>query len=55
MVYKRGWQVDDDDDVQMRSSIHDLSGIRTHGISVQAIKAYTSDRAAAATGITKYY
>jgi hypothetical protein len=38
-----GWQVNDDDEY-MRTNIHVLSGIRTHGLSVQAIKAYASDR-----------
>jgi hypothetical protein len=44
-----GWKVNDDDE-QTRANIHALSGIRTHGLSVQAINAYTSDRAATGTG-----
>jgi hypothetical protein len=45
------WQMNDDDDYyQTRTNIHALSGIWTHGISVQAIKAYTSDRADTGTG-----
>jgi hypothetical protein len=31
------------DDEQTRANIHALSGIRTHDLSVQAIKAYASD------------
>jgi hypothetical protein len=38
------------DDEQTRTNIHDLSGITTHGPSVQAIKACTSDRADTGTG-----
>jgi hypothetical protein len=46
-----GWKVtDDDDDEHARTNIHALSAIRTHGLSVQAIKAYVSDRAATGTG-----
>jgi hypothetical protein len=33
-----------------RTNIHALSGTRTHGLSAQAIKANTSDRAATGTG-----
>jgi hypothetical protein len=33
-----------------KKNIHAVSGIRTHDLSVQAIKAYISDRAAAGTG-----
>jgi hypothetical protein len=45
-----GWQVnDDDDDEWTRINIHALSGIWTRGLSVQAIKAYTLDRAATGT------
>jgi hypothetical protein len=40
-----GWQVNDNDE-QMRTNIHSLSGIWTHGLSVQAIKDYISDHAA---------
>jgi hypothetical protein len=43
-----GWQVNDDE--QTKTNIHALSGIRTHSTSVQAIKAYASDRAATGTG-----
>jgi hypothetical protein len=32
------------------NNIHDLSGIRTHGLRVQAIKAYVSHRAVTGTG-----
>jgi hypothetical protein len=32
---------DDDDNDE---NIHTLSGIRTHGLSFQAVKAYASDR-----------
>jgi hypothetical protein len=35
-----GWQVNDDE--YTRTNIHVLSGIRTHSLSVQTIKAYTS-------------
>jgi hypothetical protein len=45
---------DDDDDDQTKTNIHALSGIRTHGLSVQAIKAYSSDRAATGTGWEQY-
>jgi hypothetical protein len=31
---------DDDEEEQTRTNIHALSGIRTHGLSVQTIKAY---------------
>jgi len=31
------------DDKYTRTNIHALSGVRTHGLSVQAIKAYASD------------
>jgi hypothetical protein len=44
-----GWQVNDHE--QKRTNIRALSGIRTHGFSVQAIKAYASDREATGTGI----
>jgi hypothetical protein len=37
------------DDEQMRTNIHALSGIWTHGLSIQVIKAYASDRAATGT------
>jgi hypothetical protein len=36
-------------------NIHALNGIRTHGLSVQAIKAYASDRAATGNDETKSY
>jgi hypothetical protein len=45
-----GWQVNVDDD-QMKTNIHALSRIWTHGLSVQAIKTYDSD--CAATRISK--
>jgi hypothetical protein len=44
-----GLQVNNDDKYT-RTNIHALSGIRTHSISVQAIKACTSDRVATETG-----
>jgi hypothetical protein len=34
----------------MRKNVNTLRGIRTHDLSVQAIKAFTSDRASSATG-----
>jgi hypothetical protein len=37
-----------------RTNIHAVSGIRTHDLSIQAIKALTSDRAATETN-NKYY
>jgi hypothetical protein len=38
------WQVNDDDDGEYtRASIHALSGIWTHGLNIQVIKAYASD------------
>jgi hypothetical protein len=40
-----------DDDEQTRTNIHALSGIRTHGLSVKAIKAYASDRTVTGTGM----
>jgi hypothetical protein len=48
---------DDDDEIviiknRRRQDIHVLNGIRTHGLGVQAIKAYASDSAATATGLT---
>jgi hypothetical protein len=43
-----GWQVNDDE--KMRTNIHTLSGIQTHSLSVQAIKAYASDGMATGTG-----
>jgi hypothetical protein len=42
--------MNDDDDEQTRTNNHTLSGIRTHSLRVQAIKAYTSDRMATGTG-----
>jgi hypothetical protein len=44
-----GWHMNDDDE-QTRTNIHALSGIWTHGLSVQVITAYTSDRTATGTG-----
>jgi hypothetical protein len=41
-----------DDDEQTRTSIHTLSEIRTHSLSIQAIKAYASDRMATGTGLS---
>jgi hypothetical protein len=38
------------DDEQTRTNIHALSGIRTHHLSILAIKAYASDRTAIGTG-----
>jgi hypothetical protein len=40
-----------DDDERTRTNIHALSGIRTHGLSVKAIKAYASDRTITGTGM----
>jgi hypothetical protein len=37
-----GWKVNDDDDYK-GMNIQALSGIRTHGLSAQAIKAYASN------------
>jgi hypothetical protein len=34
----------------MKTNINALSRIRTHGLSIQAIKAYTSDRMANGIG-----
>jgi hypothetical protein len=36
-----GYQVNDEE--QMRTKIHTLTRIRTHGLSVQTVKAYASD------------
>jgi hypothetical protein len=44
-----GCQVNDDDE-QTMTNIHALSGIQTHSLSVQVIKAYASDRVANGTG-----
>jgi hypothetical protein len=41
---------DDDDDEWTGRSIHALRRNGTHGLSVQAMKAYASDRAAPGTG-----
>jgi hypothetical protein len=41
------WQVNDDE--QMSTTIHALSRIWTHGLSIQAIEAYTSDRTTTGT------
>jgi hypothetical protein len=38
-----------DDDEQMKTNIHVLSGIRTHGLSIQVIKAYASYHVATGT------
>jgi hypothetical protein len=45
------------DDEQTRTNIHALSGIRIHSLSVQAIKAYASDRKSTVTGsnVQGYY
>jgi hypothetical protein len=45
-----GCQVNDDDDEQTMTNIHALSGIQTHSLRVQVIKAYASDRVATGTG-----
>jgi hypothetical protein len=42
-----GWQVNDGE--QTRTTIQAFSGIKTHGLGIQAIKAYASDRLAAGT------
>jgi hypothetical protein len=39
-----------DDDERTKTDIHALRGIRTHGHSSQAIKAYVSYRVASGTG-----
>jgi hypothetical protein len=44
-----GWQMNEDECT--RTNIHALSGIRAHGLNVQAIKAYVSDRAATGTSV----
>jgi hypothetical protein len=41
---------DDDGDDQTRTNIHALSGIRSHGLSIQAMKTYASDSVATGTG-----
>jgi hypothetical protein len=41
------------DDEQTRTKIRALSKIRTHGLSVQALKAYASDCAATETNSYK--
>jgi hypothetical protein len=41
------WQVNDDE--KTRTDIHALSGIRIYGFSIQATKAYSSERAATGT------
>jgi hypothetical protein len=43
-----GWQVNDDE--QTRKNIHALSGIQTQDLRMQAIEAYTADRAATGNG-----
>jgi hypothetical protein len=35
---------------RLEKNIHPLSGIRTHGLNIQAIKAYASERAATVPG-----
>jgi hypothetical protein len=40
-----------DDYKQTRTNIHALSGIRTHGLNIQEIKAYASDHVATGTGM----
>jgi hypothetical protein len=47
------WQVNYDDE-QKRTNIHALQRIATHGLSVQAIKAYASDCTATETGHTLF-
>jgi hypothetical protein len=48
------YSVDDTiDDDYTRTNIHALTGIRTDGLSGQAIKAYATDRAATGTGHEK--
>jgi hypothetical protein len=42
-----GWEVNDDE--QTRTNIHALSGIWTHSLSIQTIKAYASERVATGT------
>jgi hypothetical protein len=42
------------DDEQTRTNTHALSGIRTHGLSAQTIKAYASHRAATGVGYLCY-
>jgi hypothetical protein len=48
-----GWHVNDDDE-QMRTNIHALSRIETHGLSMQAITAYALDCVASGTGNSRY-
>jgi hypothetical protein len=38
-----------------RTDIHTLSGIRTHGLSVKAIKTFASDRAATGIGLSRKF
>jgi hypothetical protein len=45
------WWVNDDDE-QTRTNIYALSGIRTHGLSVQEIKGYASGHAVTGAGFT---
>jgi hypothetical protein len=42
-----------DDDGQTRTDIHALSGIRTHGLSIQAIEYYSLELAAKRDRITR--
>jgi hypothetical protein len=41
-----------DDDEETKINIHALSGIRTHGLSLLAVKIHASDSAATGTGIS---
>jgi hypothetical protein len=43
------WQANNDEE-QMRTNIYAFSGIQTHDLSIQAIKAYASDHVATGTG-----
>jgi hypothetical protein len=43
-----------DEDEQTRTNIHALSGIQTHGLSFQAIKAYDTDCTATGTGLVRW-
>jgi hypothetical protein len=48
-----GWQVNYDE--QTKININSLCGIRTNGLSAQAIKAYASDHAATGTDFLLFY
>jgi hypothetical protein len=39
----------------MRTSIHALSGIQTHGLIGQVIKAYASDQVATSVGLECFF